>query len=252
MDQPALLYTRYLPTATVTASDTFAGTAAADVLHATEDTFWRPADQSGDKTLTFDFGAARTLSRLGLLGNNLDGCVVELRASNDAFAAEDVLLAEAVILSALANAASVAFDPADWRYARLTFKDGFIPSHLRLAWACWGRPAIVPYLEEDFDPESLTAEGEHLVSRQGIYLGSERERTMRTFTLNFGQVTESEFTLLRSWIDDCIGRLNPFFFFPQHTAAACYFCWTAEPKFSAPLRNGLREVAAVRLLTRAI
>ncbi|GEM_PF-5019137 len=250
MNQPAVLYTSYPPTAAVTATDSYAGADPADVLFATEDTFWRPANQTGDKTLTVDFGADRTVDRLGIVGENLDGCLVDVRVSSDNFIASNVLLADGVTLAAAVNAATVPFVSSTYRYARLVFKAGYYPSNLRLAWLCWDRQRVLPYLEEDFDPDNLDATGEHLVSRQGLYLGSEQERTMRRCSLNLGQVTDFEYAIIKEWAAACIGTLQPFLFVPDIDEAAALFAWPADNRFSAPRVNGLRRVAPMMIVTR--
>ena len=52
--RPSFIYSIAPATALATASDTLSGYLAGNILEACEDSGWRPATISGDKTLTLD------------------------------------------------------------------------------------------------------------------------------------------------------------------------------------------------------
>ncbi|MCP3177311.1 hypothetical protein MJO47_09390 [Desulfuromonas sp. KJ2020] len=250
MSQPAFLYCSYLPSAVVTAPGWSAASSVADVLLATEDTFLRPADQAGDKAITIDFGEDRTCDCLGIVGNALDGCLVDVEASADGFVSDIVPLASGVTLEATANAAAVSFAAAVKPSIRLTFKSGFYPSNLRVAWLCASKLALLPYMDDgSWNPEDLDVEGEFLISQRGLFLGSEVERAMISLNLAFGQVSDFEFTLFEAWKNACVATMSPFFFVPDVDEPKVFFGWPPK-KFVAPIKHGMYDVGTITMTTR--
>lgn len=252
MAQPKFLFpnTPYLPTATAAATDAYAGTAAANVLTATEDAYWRPANVTGSKTLTIDLGEPRNVNALGLAGEAMDGATIEVRASTDNFVASDEQIQAPAILTATVNAGwSDLGDGTTYRYWRLivsTFGSAF-----RLSWVCLCSSALLPYFEEDWDAESLDVTAEDLVSAEGLYLGTNQSATLRALRLGFGAVTEGEWTVLRSWAGQCLRQRRPFIVVPDSSADEAFFGTVREKKFSAPLTSGMVKPSDLTFQTRA-
>lgn len=90
MEQPLFIYADYLPTATVTASDMFAGYPAASVLEANEDTSWKPANTTGSKILTFDLGISLSRGCVAIAGEYLRSVSLEIRAAENGFVTKTI------------------------------------------------------------------------------------------------------------------------------------------------------------------
>lgn len=254
MNRPAFLYpnTPYLSSATAAATDSYAGSSPSAMLSATEDTYWRPANVSGAKTVTIDLAEARLVDTLALLGQGLDGVTVEVRASTDGFITSNVQIVPDTVLVADVNAAWLDLQDEQthvYRYWRLIFST--MGSAFRVAFACLCDRALLPWFEDDIDADSVEADGEHLMSAQGLYLGSPQQNAMRELRLNLGAVTDGEYFVIAHWAARCVATLNPFFLVPDTATPACLFGVVADKRFSAPYRNGLREVQSIRFLTRA-
>lgn len=254
MAQPAFIYPNspYLPSAAATATDAYAGTSAQNVLSATEDTYWRPANLSGTKHLTIDLIDTRLIDCLALLGQGLDGATVEVRASTDNFAASNVQIVAPTVLVSQVNAAWLPFDGETahiYRYWRLSFTT--LSSAFRVAWVSLADLALLPYFESDPEADSLDIEAEDLISPQGLYLGTAQQSAMRAMSLEFGQVTDAEFFVINHWAGQCLRTKRPFFVVPDTDDTAAYFGWVRDKRFSAPLKNGLREVSSLTFMTRA-
>jgi hypothetical protein len=251
MNRPTFLFGVYPHTATAAATDSYSGTAAANVLTPNEDSYWRPANVTGDKSLTIRIG--QTLAdRLCILGEPLTGVKIDLRASTDNFSSSDVAILTDQVLTAEVNAATLAFDLVSYPDWRVVFKSGYMPSPLRIAHVLVGRSADLPYLEKDYDPANLAPSGDHLVSAAGMYLGSNLQRRMRKLSLDFGSVIDTEFAEIQPWAEAAAGRLEPFFFVPDRDGTECHFGWLEKPRFAAPSATGaMRDVSPVTMLTRA-
>ncbi len=251
MYQPAVLYTEYAGAVSVTATDSLADSDPEDVLLATEDTWWAPANQSGSKSLIFDFGAGYYYNAIALLGRDLDGVTVEIRGSTDNFSASDFQIKAPTALSAPVNAGWLIAPGSTVRYHKVIFS-GF-SSDFRVAHVCLDQIRPLPYLSEDFDPDGFDAAGEQLVSSSGVYVGSTLQRTMRELPLDLGQVTDSEYAIIAHWAENRLRRLLPYFFLPeQWTYDTAYFGWNKDGRFSAPLKDGVRTVAPMTFVTRAL
>lgn len=247
MDKPAFLYSSYGPAASVTATDSYAGTVPADVLDFNEAHFWRPADISGDKQLSFDLADARAIGHLALVGQGLDGVSLTIEASEDNWSTSETLVAD-VILESKVNAAWVSLDSRTWRYIRLTFSS--FPSTFRVAFASLGQGSSLPWLASDWDPDNISETGDVSVSPAGLFLGTIQHRTMRSLTIELGSITPTEYVEIRRWAIACQQNRSPFFFVPDVSSKDVYYGWIDRGTFSAPLKNGLREVQQLTMITR--
>lgn len=245
MNRPSFIYATHLTTATATATDTASGYAAANVLEGCEDTSWRPADITGSKTLTIALGALLPIGQIAILGQYLNGVTLELRGSTDGFVASDVQLsAESAINSSAFVTAWRSFTEADYSHIRLIFT-GFSSTFEVQHVACC-RAVSLPFLDDGHDPDTFQAEGTALVGPAGTFLGFTQQRTMRNLTLDFGQITNSQYPHFQLWAESCVMTLRPFFYVPNLDAPECFFGWVdAKYRFSAPSKAGARRLASI-------
>lgn len=248
--QPAFLWSDYRSTAAVTATDSYSGFDPDDILIGTEDTYHRFADNSGAKDYVIDLGVATLVNYVAILGKDIDQVLVTVAGSTDNFVASDVELFAEAPLSAVLNAAWMEIEEGVYRYIKITF-DNF-PTDMRIAHVCLGTLQRLPFLEEDSDPDSYQADGEHSFSAQGTYLGSTQRNAMRELPVMFGQVPDYDYEAISTFADACIKTMRGCFFVPDSTAAECFFGVVKENTFRAPLKNGLRTVAPFTFMTRAL
>lgn len=250
MSQPAFLYADYLATATVTATDTDTGYSAADVLESCEDLTWKPANQTGSKSLTIDLGATLLIGAVALVGDFLNGVTLEVRGSTDNFVASDVeLSAAAAIATATFVSTWRSWSNGNYRYLRLVFSG--MGASFRISHVAACRFDLLPYPEDGHDPDIIQAEGTHLVSVSGYYLGSNQQKTLRPLQLAFGEVTDAEFAVFQRWSDACVKTMQGFFYVPDTAETECFFGWLdPKYKFSAPMKNGMRKMAAIAFNSR--
>ena len=250
MNRPAFIYAAYLPGTTVAATDTAAGYAPADVLEGCEDSGWKPVDTTGSKSLTLDLGGAFLVGALAMTGEYLNGVTLEVRASSDNFALSDVQVSPPASIVNFTTAWRN-WSAGTWRYWRLIFSGigaSFLLHHVAL-----GPFEPLPFHGDGHDPDTFGAEGDHLVSVSGYYLGNSQRRAMRAISLGFGQVTADEYVLFQRWADVCVRTLRPFFYVPDTDGTDCLFGWIdAKYKFSAPYKNGLRDMAKIPFNARVV
>jgi hypothetical protein len=248
MLQPLFIYANYLPAATITASDTKSGTAAANLLEGSEDNSWQPANTSGSKTITIDLGIAQPIGAIAIAGEWLAGVSLEVRASTNNFSGSNVLIsASAAMVEYLANYRS--FTQASYRYWRLTISGHSTDTalyHLALS------PGdLFPWSEEGTDPDSYQTTGSQLLSPDGRFLGATRQRTMRHINYRPGQISDAEYLLFAAWADSCIKNLQPFFYVADSSSTACAFVWCSpQQKFEAPYKKGLRDMTDIAMTGR--
>lgn len=248
--RPSFIYSIAPTTATATASDTFAGYDAQNVIEATEDTGWKPADTTGDKTLVLDLVLELPIGAVAVLGQYINGVTMEVRGSTDNFVSSDVQLsAPAVISTSAFNTAYRRFTEDSYRYIKLILS-GFGASTEIMHVSCC-RTVDLPWLEDGHDSESYQATGTHLVGVAGMYLGASQQSAMRTLNLDFGQIPSSQFPAFQLWAEACVRTMKPFFYVPRVDQPECYFGWVdAKYKFAAPSRLGLHKLAGIPFTSR--
>jgi hypothetical protein len=244
MNKPTFIYPTHLTTATATATDTATGYDAANVLEGAEDSAWRPSNTSGQKSITITLGGMLPIGAVAILGNYLNGVTLEVRGSTNGFATSTVISAAAVISSSAFITAWRGFTENYYTHIRLTFA-GFSASFDVAHIACC-RAVPLPWLEDGHDPDSFQATGTHLIGTAGTYLGCTQQNTMRTLSLEFGQIPNSQYEAFQFWAEYCVMTMRPFFYVPDISQAECYFGWVdAKYKFSAPMKSGARKIAAI-------
>jgi hypothetical protein len=251
--KPAFLYCDYADAATVTATDSLAGTSPTNVLYATEDTVWSPANATGVKNIVIDLSAASSANSSTFLGVNLNGLSVQVFASSDNFAADSDTLSGVVVLSAQGNVAFLPHTATVKRYIKYSISNP--TTALQIAHICPDTLVEQPWLDKDPIAEDLSPTFNNLVSSGGLFLGNNQVNTMRAIEIDFGEVTDSEYTSqIEPWVDACIKVASPFYFLPDSTnTVEIYFCWLEDNEgFRAPLVNGNRTVSAVAAKTRLV
>jgi len=194
MNRPAFIYAAYPPAATVTATSTASGLTAADVLESTEDTGWRPATIAGAQSLTIDLGDSLPIGCVALAGEYLNGITLEVRASSDNFGGVDIQISPPAAL-AQHVATWRQWTQAPYRYWKLIFTGLGLSTEIYHAALCRYEP--LPFLDDGADPDIMQAEGSHLISQSGYYMGSYQQRAMRALSLDFGQVTEAQYEIFQ-------------------------------------------------------
>lgn len=164
---PLFLYENRLLDAVPVASTTAAGYNVLNLRDARPYTFWKPTAMPA--TVTVDSASAKTIDYCLIYGHNLGstGCTVELRKSNDNFAANDVLVAT----STPTDDKPLLLLPVSYtsRYSRLRFITGSVPT---IAMALFGVRLEVPAgVKMGFDPLGRNAIAQYNRSVKGYPLG---------------------------------------------------------------------------------
>lgn len=246
-EQPAFLYSTYAPTATVTASTSAAGYSASDILQADENNGWKPLNTS-PTTLTIDLGSAITTDHIALVGTSLSGVLVSLAgADNAGMTGSVVLVAETAIAS---NGESwLKYATASHRYLQVTVSahsTAFQIKHMVV-----GLLAPLPFMEDGFCPNPIQAEGQHLVSYAGLFLGSVTQRVIRPFTIPFGQVDAVEEVAFSNWKAACVETSQGFFFVPDTASATCYFGYVDKKwKYEPVMKMGMATIPKIPFTAR--
>lgn len=250
MLQPLFIYSDYLSTATVTATDTKAGLAALDILQAEEDNVWQPLNTTGSKSLTIDLGIAQDIGAIGIVGDYLASVTLEVRASTDNFSVSNVLMSAADTMADYITHCRL-WANATYRYWRFTFTGmgaAFAVAHIALC-----QQNLLPWMDDGADLDAYQSEGTSLVSPDGRFLGAARLRTMRTIPAKWGQISASEYIPFQRWGDAALKNIRPFFFVPDSSLPGCYFAWCdPKQKFSAPMSNGLRNIGSITMTARMV
>ncbi|OHD20433.1 MAG: hypothetical protein A2Y38_26360 [Spirochaetes bacterium GWB1_59_5] len=250
MSRPSFIYPTHLNIATAAATDTATGYAAANVLEGCEDTAWRPSDVTGAKSVIIALGGLLPIGQVAVLGQYLNGVSLEVRGSTDGFVASDVALSAAAVINSSAFVTGWrSFGEGSYSHIKLIFADmgaSFEVQHI----ACC-RAVTLPFLDDGYDPDVFQSEGTHLIGVAGTYLGATQQRSMRSLSLNFGQIPSALYPAFRLWAEYCVMTMRPFFYIPDTALPECYFGWVdAKYKFSAPFKNGLRKLAAIPFTSR--
>jgi len=165
---PLALYENRLRDAVPVASTTAAGYDVLNLRDMRDFTWWKPTALPA--TVTVDCGSVKNVDYSSIYGHNLgsSGCTVEVRKSNDNFAANDVLVDthapadDKPILRTMASSGS--------RYWRYRFLNGVPPS---LAIALFGVRLEFPVLgmQQEFDPLGNDIKAQYNRSVMGRGLG---------------------------------------------------------------------------------
>lgn len=246
MNQPLFIYAEYPGTATVALTNAVPGQTGADVLQANEDTYVSPL--SNTLSITLDLKSAFPSGCLAIAGENLNGVALALRASTDNFVTSDVEISASSALSGFV-AAWRPFSTVAYRYYRLVFTGA--TSAMKIYHVALLPLRLLPYLADGADLDAFQSTANHIVSPQGHFLGSQLVKSEHKIPLNWGQVMESEYPLFTAWALACVQTPSAFFFVPDSGVTTCMFGYTDQNyKFSAPMKNGLRKLAAIPFTSR--
>lgn len=246
MDFPAFIYANYPAGTSAAATGMATGQTAADVLQANEDTYISPSGTS--LTLTITAPSPLAYSCLALAGENLDGVALEVRGSTDNFASSNVVISASAALSGNTSAWR-AFAVATYRYWRLTFTGA--TTTLRLYHVVLAPLVKLPLMADGADLGNFQATTNHIISPQGHFLGTQKQKCERKLALNFGQEDEPEYQLFVAWAMACVYNPQAFFLVPDCSAATCYFGYTdPDYSFSAPMSVGLRTIGRIPFTSR--
>lgn len=204
---PLVLYDNRLRDAVPAASSTAAGYDVLNTRDLREYTWWKPAALPA--TITVDCGGVKNADSSAIYAHNLgsSGCTVEVRKSNDNFAANDVLVDtfapgdDKPILRLFALTGS--------RYWRYRFLNGVPPT---LAIALLGSKLEIPVPMQRFDPLGYALRGQTNRSVLGRALGRviDYREWKETFTfenLTWAWVRANWQPAAQAWLDS-----EPFLF----------------------------------------
>jgi hypothetical protein len=136
-----------------------------------------------------------------------------------------------------------------YRYWRLVLTN--LGASSSVAHVAWSPGELFPWMDDGADLDARKTIGTMLVSPDGRNLGSNRLRTMRELSLDFGQVTDSEYLLFQRWAEACTDRLQPWFLVKDSSQPTCWFGWTdAGYKFSAPQKRGMYAIGKIPFTSR--
>lgn len=186
MSLPKILYDNRFDDGTPVASTTASGDY--DVLNLRDwrpYTWWQPTALPA--TVTVDCGSAKAADYFLVYGHDLftQGATIELRGSNDNFAADDNLVATKTPTDD--NPFMMEFASVSYRYWRIRITGATMPS---LAIAVPGAVMEIPsYLTPGFDPIGAKVKSSTNTSKQGHPLGKVVDFSEWKQTLNFEVVT---------------------------------------------------------------
>ena len=217
MGKSTFFYDNRLADATVAASTTASGFAAANVVDWRPYTWWKPTALPA--TLTVDCASAKAADYALVYGHTLfsSGCTVEVRGSTDNFGASNNLVAT---LTPTSDAPFlISFGTVSYRYWRLRITGAATMPALAIA-AIGARLELPTGMAQGFDPVGRKIEGRSNRSENGQPLGRVIDFEMWKQSIRLPRVTWAwvRSTWLPAWRAHL--RSNPF-----------VFCWdtTAYP-----------------------
>lgn len=247
--QPAFIYATYAAGVTVTDSPDSANYDPANVLQPDEVSGWKPANLTGSHSLIFNLQTPVPLEHVAICGKALNGVTLEIRGSSDNFATSDVQVLAATVLSG-ERAARCSFTQATYQYFKFSFSghgSTFMVKHIA------DRLALLPFINDGFCEFPLESDGDHLISHEGLFLGSVTSKVMRSFSLDFGQLTFAELPTFDAWANSCIKTAQGFFFIPNTAEDTIYFGWVDKGyKYQPTQKTGLYSLGAIPFQARAI
>lgn len=168
MAKPRILYDNRFGDATVAASTTASGFAAANVADWRPYTWWKPTALPA--TLTVDCASAKAADYALVYGHTLftAGCTLEVRGSTDNFSASNVLVASVTPTSDAPLA--LWFNSVSYRYWRIRITGAATMPALAIA-SIGARLELPTWLPQPFDPLTRKIDGQSNRSENGQPLG---------------------------------------------------------------------------------
>lgn len=247
MGLPTLLWAPdYMSSATITVSN-LTGTAA-DLAAADEGTYLT-VTANGNAVISFDLASAKSVHAICLAGENLAGLAVTVDRSSDGSSWSSVTLAssQSPLANNLANAIFFAA-AATYRYFRITLASA--TTSVRLYHATPATNYTWPGMEDGYDPVGYNPDVTVLESPQGHLLGLQRNSVTRKLSIDFGQITATEYAVWLQWLDDCVRMPQGFFFVPDTSATVCHFGRADFKQYVAPQKIGLYEPTPITMIAR--
>jgi len=247
--QPAFLYATYPMGVTVAALPESPGYTPAHILQADENNGWRPLNTVGAHALICTYPTPVQFDYFALVGKSIDGVLVEVRGSSDGFNASDVQLSPPAPLSG-AIAAWRAVPTAIYNSIKYIFSNFSVDFQIKHIAA--GILSPLPFLEDGFCTAPLQAEGSHLISHAGQFLGSVTDRVMRPFSLSFGQVDPVEEALFSAMVKACVQTAKGLFFVRDISLPDVSFGWIDKNyKYEPKMQLGLYNIPTFPFTSRA-
>jgi hypothetical protein len=168
MGKSTFFYDNRLADATVAASTTAAGFAAANVADWRPFTWWKPTALPA--TLTVDCTTAKAADYALVYGHTLfsSGCTVEVRGSTDNFGASNVLVAS--LTPSSDNPFFISFGSVSYRYWRIRITGAATMPALAIA-AIGARLELPTGMAQGFDPVGRKVDGQTNRNENGQPLG---------------------------------------------------------------------------------
>jgi hypothetical protein len=244
--QPAFLFAAYGPLAAVSASSTAAGYDAVDLLQADECNGWRPATTALSSVI-IDLGAAESCEFCALAGADLHGVSLAVQGSNDG----STFTSLATQVAPRDGAVWIQLAQATYRYFRLSISGHstkFLLKHIAV-----GGLSLLPFFEDGYCSAPLQADGTHLISTAGLFLGSVTTKVTRPFSLSFGQITPVEEALFSIWAAACIQTARGFFLVPDTSQDEVHFGYTEKGyKYEPVMKTGLYTIPRIPFISRVV
>jgi len=236
MAKPTILYDNRLADATVAASTTASGYAAANVVDWRAYTWWKPTALPA--TLTVDCATAKAADYALVYGHTLfsAGCTVEVRGSTDNFGASDVLVAS--LTPSSDDPFFISFGSVSYRYWRLRITGAATMPALAIV-AIGARMELPTWLPQPFDPLGRKVDGQSNRNENGHALGRSIDFELWKQSIKLERVTWAWLrdTWLPAWRAHL--RSSPFVFAWETTLyPADLKLVTASEQFSTPHYSG--------------
>ena len=244
--QPAFIYANYPPGTTASASSSAAGYAPENVLQAEEAEGWRPLSHVGTHVLTVSNSQA--VDVIAMQGKALDGISIKVEAASTPEGSRTELLATTVI----DQNETVYLRIAQGSQAYLIYTFTNVSNVFTVKHIVASQLALLPFLEDGLCLAPLQAEGDHLVSQSGYFLGSVTTRVMRPFSLDWGQVDDVEEVAFAKLVSSCVATAQGLFFIPDASSTDIYFGTIDKKyKYEPKMKLGLYDIPTIPFTSRA-
>ena len=244
--QPAFIYAAYPSAASVLASSSAAGYLPADVLQADESAGWKPAATT-DQQLVISNDT--TIDSIALCGEAMAGTTLEVWGG---------LVADTPTVQLL-DSTAIGDDRTAWFKLSAASSLPFIfykfsghSTAFEIVHIAAMVLALCPYQKDGVCRSPIQAEGAHLISHAGLYLGSVTNRVMRPFKFDPGSITPVEEVVFSNLMQACLRRSQGVFFIPDTAAPTVHFGWVDKKYLYEPkMKNSLYSIPAIPFTSRA-
>lgn len=202
------------------------------------------------RRISLSFLAPYPLEYVAIAGRDLQGVVVEVRGSTDAFVSSNVRVSPPTALQG-SIAAWFSFPVTSFKFLNFIFTN--FASDFRVKHIACGLLQPLPFQADNFCPSPLQVNGSNLISYEGLFLGRATQSVMRPFNLDFGQVTSVEKACFDAVMAACHQTAQGLFYVPDISRSDVHFGaidqgYKYEPKMSL----GQFIIPAIPFSSRAI